>query len=225
MIIYIKILEALKNWLPFLKRNYKTIAFIIAVALVIYLFLRLGHERRRAEDAEAGRDAAIRISNGLSSEVHRYRNKQGDTVSVAQVVTVPKSQIDELLKERDLQWIKKLEGIKKDGSNLQSAIKFDATFDASKIKADPVSVPCPNVSLNLKRYRYKDEWNHISALNIDTLDIRDSYAAALELKRPNGWFWKGFKRFNWGKQWEPVCEITNSNKLIKIDSIAVITVK
>lgn len=222
MIIYLKILEALKNSWPFLKRNYKTISFIVVTVLMFYFWWSSNHQRHRAEEAEAGRDAAIKISNGLSSEVRRYKNKQGDSVLVTKVIGIPKSQVDALLNERDLQWLKKFDGLKKNGSNLRSAETFDVSFKDDVIKHDTVKLPCKNDSIKAKKFQYKDSWNDIEALVIGEpkLQIKDHYYAVVYLKRPKGWFFK----FQWSKR-EATAEITNSNKLIRIDSLSEIYIK
>ena len=207
--------------LPFIKNNYKLIAFIVLIILVIYLFLHGRSEKERADQAEQGRDAAIQISNGLSSLSHKYKNKQGDTVTVTKVIGIPKSQVDDLLKEKELQWLKKFEGLKKDGSNLQSAETFTTKFESNEVPERIKYLPCKD-SLQATAFDLHDKWNDIHALVVGTpiIEIRDKYYGVIELKRPKGWFFK----FQWSK-WETFSEITNSNKLIKIDSVAVFVVK
>lgn len=210
----------LKLW-PIVKSNYKIIVFTILIIIILYLFLHGRYETRRANDAEDGRNAAIKISNGLSNDNKKYRNKQGDTVIITRVIGIPKSQVDALLKDKDLQWIKKLEGVKKNGSNLESALTLSSDFDLSEVPEKIKYLPCKNDSLKIHEFNFHNQWNDIQALMADSskIEIRDRLYAAIELKRPKNWFWK----FQWSKR-EAFGEITNSNKFIKIDSAAVIRI-
>ena len=211
---------ALKLW-PFIRNNYKLIAFVVLIILVVILYLSRQSEKNRADQAEQGRDAAIQISNGLSTLSHKYKNKQGDTVIVTQVTGIPKSQVDVLLKEKELVWLKKFEGLKTLGNNLQSGETFTTGFIAKEVPERIVYRPCKD-SVKAFAFDLHNEWNDIHAIVLDTpkIEIRDKYYGVIELKRPKGWFWK----FQWWR-FEPVSEITNSNKLIKIDSVAVFVVK
>lgn len=212
---------ALLKILPFIKSNYKLIAFIILIVMVIYLFLHGRAEKERADQAEQGRDAAIQISNGLTSLSHKYKNKQGDTVVVTKVIGIPQSQVNDLLKEKELQWLKKFEGLKKDDSNLQSASSFSSEFDFNVVPEKVVKIPCKD-SLKAFSFDVHDKYNDIHAIVIDTprIEIRDHYYSIIELKRPKGWLLK----FQWSKR-EVIGEITNANKLINIDSVAVFVIK
>ncbi len=176
-------------------------------------------ERRRANDAEQGRDAAIHISNGLSAEIHKYRNKQGDTVLSVKSVVIPKSQVKSLLGQNKLGWLKKFDGLT--SSNLVSGESFTIQAETASIPKDTVYLPCKD-SIAASRYDYHDEWNDIHAVVIGKpiFEIKDKYYAVLEMKRPKHWFIK----FQWRKR-EPILEITNSNKRIKIDSVVSIIVK
>lgn len=217
------ILKLLPLFKDFIIKHYNTIAFIILVVLVIYLFLHARSEHRRADDAEEGLKTAIHISNGLSAENHKYRNKQGDTVLVTTVETIPKSQVEQLLKERDLVWLKKMEGLKKDGTNLESATTFVSEFDGKTLDkfTQIIKIPCAD-SLRGTEFSIHDQWNdiHATVIGKPTIEIRDRYYASIELQRPKWWFWK----LLWSKR-VAIGEITNSNKLIRIDSAAVFTVK
>jgi len=193
---------------------------VVLAILVIILWFRGEKAIHRAQDAEQGRDAAIKISNGLTSISHKYKNKQGDIVTITPVIGIPQSQVDALLKANDLQWLKKFEGLKKDGSNLQSATSFKTEFEGVMVPETIKYLPCKD-SVKAFAFDLHDGWNDIHALVVDTpkFEIRDKYYAIIEMKRPKGWFWK----FQWSK-WEPISELTNSNKLIKIDSVSVLVV-
>jgi len=214
------LLTIAKKFFPWIKANYKLVAFVVLVILVIILWFRGEKAIHRAEEAEIGRDVAIEMSNKSTSHSEKYKNKQGDTVTVTQVIGVPQSQVDALLKANNLQWLKKFEGLKKDGSNLQSATSFETDFKGVMVPETVKYLPCKD-SVKAFAFDLHDGWNDIHALVVDTpkFEIRDKYYAIIEMKRPKHWFWK----FQWSK-WEPISELTNSNKLIKIDSISVLVV-
>lgn len=212
--IYLKILQFFKDY-------WKPLTYVILILAIVILFMLLKSETQRANEAEQGRDAAIHISNQLSTENHQYRNKQGDTVTVSKAEVIPKSQMEALLKQKDLSWLKKLEGIKQNGSNLQSAETFSTEFKEERVPERIVYLPCKD-SVKAFSYDFHDKWNDIHALVLDTpkIEIKDRYYVAIELKRPKHWFLK----LQWGKR-EPILEITNSNNLINIDSLTVIVIK
>ena len=220
------LLTLAQKFLPWIKTNYKLVAFVLLVILVIILWLRGEKAIHRAEEAEIGRDVAIKISNGLTALSHKYKNKQGDTVTVTPVIGVPQSQVEALLKAKDLQWLKKFEGLKKDGSNLQSATSFETEFEGVMVPEKIKYLPCKD-SVKAFAFDLHDGWNDIYALVVDTpkFEIRDKYYAIIEMKRTKRWFWRGLIHgFTWGHEWEPISELTNSNKLIKIDSVSVLVV-
>lgn len=210
----------LKLW-PLVKNNYKLIAFIILIILVILLYLSRESEKYRADEAEKGRDAAILISNGWEQMSTVYKNKFGDQVIRTQAVEVDKVNIEALSKSKELQWLKKFDGLKSNSGNLQSAESFTTEFQTKDISEKIKYLPCKD-SVKAFSFDFHDQWNDIHAVVLDTpkIEIRDEYYGVIELHRPKGWFWK----LKWRK-FEPISEITNSNKLIKIDSIAVFVVK
>ena len=209
--------------LVFVKDNYKAIAFGILAIAVVYLYFRATAEHTRAVEAEKGRDAAIALSNGWQSTSVTYANKLGDQVTRTTALELDKVNVTKLANSRELYWLQKFEGLKKNNGNLQSAETFEISLETEKVHSEEIKIPCPpKDTIMAFKYAYKDAWNDIRATVLDTpkLEIRDRYYAVIELKRPKGWLWK----FQWSKR-DAVSEITNSNKLIKIDSVAVITVK
>lgn len=216
MILLLKIL-------PFVKSNYKLIAFVVLIILVILLYVRGQSEKNRADQAERGRDAAIIMSNGWKKMSTVYKNKLGDEVIKTLALEVNNINLAALRKSDKLAWLNsdKFNGLKKNLSNLQSAESFTTEFEAKDVPEKIKYLPCKD-SVKAFSFDLKDEWNDIHAVCLDTpkIEIRDKYYGVIELHRPKGWFWK----FQWRK-WEPVSEITNSNKLIKIDSVAVFVVR
>jgi len=210
------ILILLKNWR-------ESLIALMAVVIIV-LFFHGKHEANRADQAEQGRDAAIQLSNEQTST--KYKNKQGDSVVVTKVISIPQSQVDELLKQNSLKWLSKLEGIKKNGSNLSSGWTMSADFDLSEVPERAVKIPCKD-SIKARLFELHDKYNYIHAIVLDTptVEIHDKYYGSIELKRIKHWFWKGLIHLGWGNTWEPVSEITNSNKLIKIDSVQVFVIK
>ena len=207
--------------LKLLKENWKACAFVFLAIVVIFLWLRLQSETHRANEAERGRDAAITLSNSWQQMTQVYKNKYGDLIHKTQVQEVDITNLKALSKSKELEWLGKFDGLKKDNKNLQSAFTFESTFFGSEVPEKIVKVPCKD-TIRAFRYDLKDQWNDIHALVLDTpkFEIKDRYYGVIELKRPKGWFWK----LQWRK-FDPVSEITNSNKLIKLDSIAVIQIK
>ncbi len=210
IMIYLKIFQFIKNY-------WKPLSYVILILAVVILFMLFKSQKIRAEEAEQGRDAAIHISTGLSEEVHKYKNKQGDTVTQVKSEVIPKSQLASLLKDRDLYWLNKFAKPKE----IQSAESFTTKLEEIKVPERIVYLPCKD-SIRASRYDFHDEWNDIHALVVGkpTIEIRDHYYAAIELKRPKHWFLK----LQFSKR-EPILEITNSNKLIRIDSVVSIVVK
>ncbi len=218
---YLLILEKLKSILPFLIKNWREVLIVVLGILVVLFYWHGRNERDRAEEAERGRDAAITISNGWQKMSTVYKNKYGDQVIKTQALEVDKVNLEVLSKSKELQWLKKFEGLKKNASNLQSASSFSTDFN---LDAVPEKIKYIRVkdSLKITEFSIHDQWNNIHAMvtEIPEISISDRYYGVVYMKRPKGWFWK----FQWSK-WESVSEITNSNKLIRIDSVAVIVIK
>jgi hypothetical protein len=198
---------------------------ILGFALLLVSNAAIGwfatRQMKRADEAEIGRDAAVTLSAGWEHRTTEYVNKYGDAVKSIKALEVDKKNIIALHNHRELQWLNKFDGLKKDKSNLKSAMTFTSTFDTSSVKETIKYLPCQD-SIKTFVYDYQDEWNNIHAIVIDTptLDIRDRYYAVIESRRPKNWFIK----FQWRKR-ETYAEITNSNKRIPLDSLSVIVVK
>lgn len=200
-------------------KNWKLISLATLVITIVVLFLMLKSETHRANEAEHGRDAAVKLSKSWQQMTVVYKNKVGDLIHRTQVIELDAKNAKAVADSRELEWLKKFEGM--NASKLQSANTFETSFISEEVPKKEIKIPCKD-TLKAFSFDFKDQWNDIHAVVIDTpkLVIRDRYYGVIYLKRPKGWFWK----FQWGK-WTPVSEITNSNHLIKIDSIAVIQVK
>lgn len=203
------------------KKNWKLAAFIVVSLVAVYFYLHARSERERADEAEKGRSAAIALSNSWQQMTTRYKNSYGDEVLKVQALEVDKTNIEALSKSKELEWLKKFEGLKKNAGNLRDAATFQSNLNTSEIVTRTVYVPCKD-SLKASDYEFVDQWNTIKAkvIGTPTIEIKDRYYVVFELQRPKGWFWK----FQWSKK-NVVGEITNSNKLIKIDSAAVFSVR
>lgn len=206
--------------LSIFRSNYKLFSFIGLIILVIILYLRGQSEKHRADEAEKGRTAAIALSNKFEGQSTTYRNKLGDQIIRTQTLEVDKSNIEALSKSKELQWLRKFDGLKGNASNLSSASTFSSDFDFDQVPEKIKWLPCKD-SVKGFVFELHDKWNYIHVMALDTpkIEIHDKYYGVIELKRPKGWFWK----FQWSKR-EAVSEITNSNKLIKIDSVAILVV-
>lgn len=206
----------------FLLKHWKVVAIGILLVLLWVLFQWGNSQRVRANEAEQGRDAAISITNSISTDLKFYKNKKGDTVVKTVAVGVPESQVKALLKQKDLYWIKKLEAVKPDGSNLLSASTFTSDFSLDGVAAKEVTI-CDGVKL--KWYKYRDAYNEINVLMSDTskLEIKNRYWLASSIERKKGWFW----RLQWSKEkkFRTVSEAVDANLKAKIDSLQTIIVK
>lgn len=209
----------LKLW-PIIKSNYKLFTFIVLIVIIIILYFRVKSETHRANEAERGRTAFVTLSNSLNKLSTIYKNALGDQVTRTQTIQVDRNNIEAISKSKELQWLNKFDGLKKNKSNLQSASTFSSDFDFDQVPEKIRWLPCKD-SLKGFAFDLHDQWNDIHAIVLDTprIKIKDHYYGVIELKRPKHWFWK----FLWSKR-NPVSEITNSNKLIKIDSVTVIVV-
>lgn len=204
---------------------------IMAVAI---LFLLWRKAETKANDNANGRDVAVAMMGESVSRETFYKNKLGDTVIRAKAYEVNISNLQALAKANDLQWLKKFDWLKRDLKNLKSAQSFDLSFASEEIKSTPLSLDSlfgkGELTLDTtktyplggaRHFQIKDAWNDIDAIVIGEpkLEIRDRLYAVIYSKRPKAWFWK----LKWSKR-EYWAEASNSNKLIKIDSISTIVV-
>lgn len=219
------------NW-----KLYKGIFVAVLIVAVAILFLLWRKAETKAKENANGRDVAVAMMGESVSREIFYRNKLGDTVARAKAYELNISNLRALAKSNDLQWLKKFEGLRKDLKNLKSAQSFDLSFDAGEIKSTPISLDSlfgkgeltldttktyPHLLGEARHFQIKDAWNDIDAIVLGEpkLEIRDRLYAVIYSKRPKAWFWK----LQWSKR-EFWAECSNSNKLIKIDSISTIVV-
>ena len=196
-------------------RYRELVAIAVLLAVIWFLFQWGTAQHSRAVEAEIGRDAAIKDFKNIST---KYINAEGDVVTMSRAISLDRANFKKALEGNDLAWIKKFKGYK----NTQSASTFDSFFaPEDKIVRDTIYVPCQD-SIRAWKYKYIDSYNHIEATVLDTpkIIIRDRYYVVVTRSRPKRWFLK----LQWSR-WEFTGQVTNLNRLIKVDSINTILVK
>ena len=196
-------------------RYRELVAIAVLLTAVWFLFQWGTAQKNRAVQAEIGRDAAIKDFRNIST---KYINAQGDVVTMSRAISLDRANFKKALESNDLVWIKKF----RNHERAQSASSFDSFFaPEDKILRDTVYIPCKD-SIRSFRWYYRDDYNHIDATVLDTpkLEIRDRYYVVVTRARPKRWFLK----LQWSR-WEFNVQVTNLNRLIKVDSINTILVK
>jgi hypothetical protein len=199
----------------FLWRHREYVAILILLAAVWFLFNWGNSQRVQKIEAEKRADAA---QNDFKTVSAKYVNAQGDVITMSRAISLDRANFKKALEGNDLAWIKKFKGYK----NTQSASTFDSFFaPEDKIVRDTIYVPCKD-SIRAFKYLYKDSYNHIEATVLDTpkVEIRDRYYVIVTRARPKNWFLK----LQWSR-FEFTGQVTNLNRLIKVDSINTILVK
>lgn len=188
---------------------YRVIFFGLLITAVAILFTLWQSAKEEAKQNGIARDAANR---NYESVAVKYINAQGDLVTKQKTIELNAENFKKALEANELKWVNKFHVKPK---NIESANTFSLEFQEQLIKHDTVYIPCKD-SLKVMKYTYRDQWNDIQAMAIDTpkLDIRDRIYAIETRTRPKAWFWK----LQWSR-WQSNYEITNANKLITIDSV------
>jgi hypothetical protein len=193
---------------------YRGIFIGFLITAIVILFGLVGHYKSKMEEAMAGRDAAIADYHNVTK---KYINAQGDVVSISKAFELSRAEFKKAIESNDLNWVKKFTNYKR----AQSAQSFEVSFEPD-IKHDTVKIPCKGDSIKAFKYSFKDRYNDIEATVIDTpkIEIRDKYYVVITKNRPKNWFIK----LQWSR-WEFNGEVTNLNRLIKVDSVQTIVVK
>lgn len=201
---------------------YKWLAYAVVAMLIVALLGAVGFYKDKATQNAIGRDEAIRIATGRAQETEVYRNKLGDTVRITRAAEVNLENFRALQKTKELEWMNKFERLRKSQKNVNAAGSIGSHFNSGAIEHDTVYVPCDTTGMvRAFKYHYQDAFNNIQATVLDTprLDIRDKLYWVMEWERAHK-----FLFVRWGKK-EWFQEVTNSNKLIKIDSQSVFVIR
>lgn len=192
--------------------NKYTIGLFLILLIAIFFKMWLS-ERSVRKEAERARDAANKDYQELNI---KYVGAQGDLITKTKTIQLNESNFKKALEANELKWVNKFNKTK----DVASAITFSTGLKTETIKYDTVYIPCKD-SLTVFLYTYKDAWNDIRAMvtELPTLEQRDRIYIVDKRERPKGWFW----RFQWRKR-VGYLEVTNSNTLISIDSVAHIRV-
>lgn len=196
-------------------RYRELVLIVIILALLAFFFNAYRSERTGRKEAETRADAA---QNDFKTVSTKYINAHGDVVTMSRAISLDRANFKKALESNDLAWIKKF----KNHKNTQSASTFDSFFaPEDKIVRDTVYIPCKD-SIRAFKYLYKDSYNHIEATVLDTpkVEIRDRYYVIVTRARPKNWF----INFQWSR-FEFTGQVTNLNRLIKVDSVNTILVK
>jgi len=193
--------------------NKYTIGLILILLIAIFFKMWLS-ERSVRKEAERARDAANKDYQELNI---KYVGAQGDLITKTKTIQLNESNFKKALEANELKWVNKFNKTK----DVASAITFSTGLKTETIKYDTVYIPCKKDSLTVFLYTYKDAWNDIRAMvtEVPTLEQRDMIYILDKRERPKGWF----LRFQWRKR-VGYLEVTNSNPLISIDSVAHIRV-
>jgi hypothetical protein len=196
--------------------RYRELVAIAVLLAVIWFLLQWGNSQRVQKiEAEKRADAA---QNDFKTVSAKYVNAQGDVVTMSRAISLDRANFKKALESNDLAWMKKF----RNHERAQSASTFDSFFaPEDKIVRDTIYVPCQD-SIRAFKYLYKDSYNHIEATVLDTpkVEIRDRYYVVVTRARPKRWFLK----LQWSR-WEFTGQVTNLNRLIKVDSVNTILVK
>lgn len=192
--------------------NKYTIGLFLILLIAIFFKMWMS-ERSVRKEAERARDAANKDYQELNI---KYVGAQGDLITKTKTIQLNESNFKKALEANELKWVNKFNKTK----DVASAITFSTGLKTETIKYDTVYIPCKD-SLTVFLYTYKDAWNDIRAMvtELPTLEQRDRIYIVDKRQRPKGWFW----RFQWRKR-VGYLEVTNSNTLISIDSVAHIRV-
>lgn len=192
--------------------NKYTIGLFLILLIAIFFKMWMS-ERSVRKEAERARDAANKDYQELNI---KYVGAQGDLITKTKTIQLNESNFKKALEANELKWVNKFNKTK----DVASAITFSTGLKTETIKYDTVYIPCKD-SLTVFLYTYKDAWNDIRAMvtELPTLEQRDRIYIVDKRERPKGWFW----RFQWRKR-VGYLEVTNSNTLISIDSVAHIRV-
>jgi hypothetical protein len=196
-------------------RYRELVLIVILLALLAFFFNAYRSERTGRKEAKTRANAA---QNDFKTISTKYINAQGDVVTMSRAISLDRANFKKALEGNDLAWIKKF----KDYKRAQSASTFDSFFaPEDKIVRDTVFIPCKD-SIRAFKYLYKDFYNHIEATVLDTpkVEIRDRYYVIVTRARPKNWFIK----LQWSR-WDFTGQVTNLNRLIKVDSVNTILVK
>lgn len=192
--------------------NKYTIGLFLILLIAIFFKMWMS-ERSVRKEAERARDAANKDYQELNI---KYVGAQGDLITKTKTIQLNESNFKKALEANELKWVNKFNKTK----DVASAITFSTGLKTETIKYDTVYIPCKD-SLTVFLYTYKDAWNDIRAMvtELPTLEQRDRIYIVDKRERPKGWFW----RFQWRKR-VGYLDVTNSNTLISIDSVAHIRV-
>jgi hypothetical protein len=192
--------------------NKYTIGLFLILLIAIFFKMWMS-ERSVRKEAERARDAANKDYQELNI---KYVGAQGDLITKTKTIQLNESNFKKAFEANELKWVNKFNKTK----DVASAITFSTGLKTETIKYDTVYIPCKD-SLTVFLYTYKDAWNDIRAMvtELPTLEQRDRIYIVDKRERPKGWFW----RFQWRKR-VGYLEVTNSNTLISIDSVAHIRV-
>lgn len=202
----------------------KWIALALLVLSVISLGYAVAYYKNESKQNAIGRDEAIRIANQKEQESTRYKNQFNQQVVRTKVTEMNLKNFQALSKANELDWLDKFDNLNKKYKNLLAAGSVGSRLDFSDVKRDTILIPCDSLGYTRAfKYQLIDKWNYIEAFVIDTprLEIRDKIYWTLEWRKKHKFI---FKKWRFGeKEW--FHEVTNENKLIKLDTQSVYKIR
>lgn len=201
--------------IPFKLPSLKTIGIIAIILLILYAWGATQYalsQKNKKEIAETEREQAIKFATIEKESTAIYINKYRQQVGRTKAIELSLSNVQKLRNTERLAFLKQFESLKKNLNNLESAASFDFTMMGDSVPVIIEKVPCSD-TLKAFRYTIHDEYNHISALVLDTpvFEVRVPIRAAIYWERKNKFlFWRVGKK-------EYSIESYSPNKLIRIE--------
>jgi len=146
----------------------------IIIAAFVLLLIYAGIQTERASRfkigkrlAENERDQAINLATEEKRQVESFRNRNGNLSHRVEQLVISNATLSKLKDTDRVKFLNEIDRLKKDLRNLKNAGKIEVTLNTDSIPFTPKFIPCDD-SLKVFRYYYKDEFNLIDALVIDT---------------------------------------------------------
>lgn len=198
------------------------IAVLVGTLVVIALILqsvRIDRLQKLYTTAKTEREQAIKFVTAGKSQLAQYKNSNGILINKTELLELTLSNTQKLADTERLRYLKEFDKLKKDLRNLQNAGSFEWMLVEDSIPFTEVVIPCKD-SIKLFHYNLLDEFNHISAMVLDTpkVEIRVPFYTTLLWERRHKFLW-----WRVGKK-EYSVESYTPNKLVKVTKQELISV-
>lgn len=204
------------NWITLLKpRNIVGLAIILLVIFSIIQTQRALHFQEESERNAADLKVVTGLVNGKEEQTKFYVNQFQEQVGKTKKMELSKQTLEALMKSKEAEWIKKFDAKPK---QIESATHTEVSIDGENI----LLIPMEDTIVYRKTFlwKIKDEYNDILARVVDTPRLRIN----IPLYELEIWQRKKFLGLRIGKK-EWYKEITSPNKLVKLNSQVIYTVR